>query len=186
MDPPRRVQARKEPHPPCASRVTASGRLMPAGLRGRAGDWSASRRPNAQRFPARPRPHHPFHRLPAPEAQDASVRGARGGSLPDPPDPHYRGGADRALDRRSLGLDEDLSEALALAHDLGHTPFGHTGEDALDALMGDFGGFRPQRAGASDRDAARTALRRFRRAQPDLGDARGSGEAQRALAGHER
>jgi dGTPase len=42
---------------------------------------------------------------------------------------------------RALGLDEDLAEALALAHDLGHTPFGHTGEDALHACMEDFGGF---------------------------------------------
>jgi dGTPase len=42
---------------------------------------------------------------------------------------------------RSLGLDEDLAEALALAHDLGHTPFGHTGEDALQACMAPFGGF---------------------------------------------
>lgn len=42
---------------------------------------------------------------------------------------------------RSLGLDEDLAEALALAHDLGHTPFGHAGEDALDAAMAAFGGF---------------------------------------------
>jgi len=42
---------------------------------------------------------------------------------------------------RALGLDEDLAEALALAHDLGHTPFGHTGEEALDAAMRDFGGF---------------------------------------------
>jgi dGTPase len=46
----------------------------------------------------------------------------------------------RAL-ARALGLDEDLAEALALAHDLGHTPFGHTGEDALDECMKDFGGF---------------------------------------------
>lgn len=46
----------------------------------------------------------------------------------------------RAL-ARALGLDEDLAEALALAHDLGHTPFGHTGEDALDACMHKFGGF---------------------------------------------
>jgi dGTPase len=46
----------------------------------------------------------------------------------------------RAL-ARALGLDDDLAEALALAHDLGHTPFGHTGEDVLDALMADFGGF---------------------------------------------
>lgn len=42
---------------------------------------------------------------------------------------------------RSLGLDEDLAEALALAHDLGHTPFGHTGEDALHACLADVGGF---------------------------------------------
>lgn len=42
---------------------------------------------------------------------------------------------------RSLGLDEDLAEALALAHDLGHTPFGHTGEDALHACMEGDGGF---------------------------------------------
>ncbi len=42
---------------------------------------------------------------------------------------------------RELGLDEDLTEALALAHDLGHTPFGHAGGEALDAAMGAFGGF---------------------------------------------
>ncbi len=42
---------------------------------------------------------------------------------------------------RALGLDDDLAEALALAHDLGHTPFGHTGEDVLDELMAPSGGF---------------------------------------------
>ncbi len=42
---------------------------------------------------------------------------------------------------RSLGLNEDLAEALALAHDLGHPPFGHAGEDALAAVMEPFGGF---------------------------------------------
>lgn len=46
----------------------------------------------------------------------------------------------RAVSRR-LGLDDDLAEALGLAHDLGHTPFGHTGEDVLDACMEPFGGF---------------------------------------------
>lgn len=42
---------------------------------------------------------------------------------------------------RALGLDEDLAEAVALAHDLGHTPFGHAGEDVLSELMAGFGGF---------------------------------------------
>ncbi len=42
---------------------------------------------------------------------------------------------------RTLGLNEDLAEAIALAHDLGHTPFGHAGEDALDRCMTRFGGF---------------------------------------------
>ncbi|MCP4566343.1 MAG: deoxyguanosinetriphosphate triphosphohydrolase [FCB group bacterium] len=42
---------------------------------------------------------------------------------------------------RALGLNEDLAEAVALAHDLGHTPFGHCGEDVLAELMADRGGF---------------------------------------------
>src|SRR5579863_1715653 len=47
----------------------------------------------------------------------------------------------RSIARR-LRLDEDLAETLALAHDLGHTPFGHAGEVALDEVMRDFGGFK--------------------------------------------
>ena len=42
---------------------------------------------------------------------------------------------------RTLRLDEDLGEAVALAHDLGHTPFGHAGEEALHAAMKPYGGF---------------------------------------------
>ncbi|MGZ5182369.1 MAG: deoxyguanosinetriphosphate triphosphohydrolase [Ramlibacter sp.] len=42
---------------------------------------------------------------------------------------------------RPLGLNEDLVEAIALAHDLGHTPFGHAGQDALNDCMADSGGF---------------------------------------------
>jgi dGTPase len=42
---------------------------------------------------------------------------------------------------RTLSADEDLAETVALAHDLGHTPFGHAGEEALDAVTKDIGGF---------------------------------------------
>ncbi|TXH61690.1 MAG: deoxyguanosinetriphosphate triphosphohydrolase [Thiothrix sp.] len=42
---------------------------------------------------------------------------------------------------RSMGLNEDLTEAIALAHDLGHTPFGHAGQDELNACMQGYGGF---------------------------------------------
>ncbi len=41
----------------------------------------------------------------------------------------------------ALGLNTELTEAVALAHDLGHTPFGHTGEDAMEEMMAPFGGF---------------------------------------------
>ena len=42
---------------------------------------------------------------------------------------------------RMLGLDEDLAETIALAHDLGHTPFGHVGQDVLNECMQEYGGF---------------------------------------------
>ena len=48
---------------------------------------------------------------------------------------------------RALGLNEDLTEAIALAHDLGHTPFGHSGESALQEMMQDHGGFEHNRHG---------------------------------------
>lgn len=46
---------------------------------------------------------------------------------------------------RSLGLNEDLAEAIALVHDLGHTPFGHAGEDVLNELLHEWGGFNHNR-----------------------------------------
>ena len=70
---------------------------------------------------------------------------------------------------RSLHLDEDLAEALALAHDLGHPPFGHAGERALASAMTDHGGF--DHNGQSLRvDVAGAALTVFW-PQPDVGDA---------------
>ena len=46
---------------------------------------------------------------------------------------------------RALALNEDLAEAIALAHDLGHTPFGHSGEEILSKCMRDHGGFEHNR-----------------------------------------
>src|SRR5207302_4200474 len=48
---------------------------------------------------------------------------------------------------RRLGINEDLTEAVALSHDLGHPPFGHAGEEALDECMREFGGFEHNQHG---------------------------------------
>src|ERR1700758_5559250 len=54
---------------------------------------------------------------------------------------------------RRLGLNEDLTEAIALSHDLGHPPFGHAGEEALDACMREHGGFEHNLHGLRTVDA---------------------------------
>src|SRR5207245_10240228 len=54
---------------------------------------------------------------------------------------------------RQMGLNEDLTEAIALAHDLGHPPFGHAGESALDDCMKNHGGFEHNRHGLRIVDA---------------------------------
>ena len=59
---------------------------------------------------------------------------------------------------RALRLDEDLTEALCLAHDIGHPPFGHPGEEALASAMAGRGRVRSQRACAARADAARMSL----------------------------
>ena len=62
---------------------------------------------------------------------------------------------------RALGLNEDLAEAIALVHDLGHTPFGHSGEDVLNRLMADFGGFNHNRQSLRVVDIPGTTLSRL-------------------------
>ena len=78
---------------------------------------------------------------------------------------------------RALRLNEVLSEAICLAHDLGHTPFGHAGQDALNECMREFGGFEHNLQSLARGGRARGALRGVRRAQPDLRMPRGDPEA---------
>ena len=101
----------------------------------------------------------------------------------DPQGDHYRTRMTHTLETtaisrvvaRALRLNEDLTEAIGLGHDMGHTPFGHAGEDALDtALGGHFGPTRvpPPRALVPDRA----------RAEPDLRGLRGHPHAHRRAA----
>ncbi len=81
---------------------------------------------------------------------------------------------------RQLGLDEDLTEALALAHDLGHPPFGHAGERALDASLRQWGGFDHN---AQTLRVVTTLERRypaFDGLEPHLGNAGRHRQAQRS------
>jgi dGTPase len=78
---------------------------------------------------------------------------------------------------RALGLNEDLTEALCLAHDLGHPPFGHAGEDALDAALADVGGF--------DHNAHTLRIvTKLETPYPDFGGLNLSWEALEGLAKH--
>ena len=81
---------------------------------------------------------------------------------------------------RQLGLNEDLTEAIALSHDLGHPPFGHAGEWALDECMAGAGRLRTQPARAANRRGPGISLRRFSRPEPVAGGPGGDGPPQRA------
>ena len=83
----------------------------------------------------------------------------------------------RARSPACSGLDEDLTEALALAHDLGHTPFGHAGERELDRLMKPYGGFDHNAQTLRIVTRLEHRYAEFRRAQSHLGDARGPDQA---------
>ena len=82
--------------------------------------------------------------------------------------------------RALLAIDEDLAEAVSLAHDLGHTPFGHAGEEALNAATQNFGGFDHNAHALKLVTCAGAPLCRFRRAEPHLGDAGRPRQAQRS------
>jgi dGTPase len=81
---------------------------------------------------------------------------------------------------RALRLNQDLAEAIAMAHDLGHTPFGHAGEAALHELMAAHGGFNHNTQGLRIVEVGGT-LSRIPRPQPHLGGARGHHQARHRL-----
>ena len=78
---------------------------------------------------------------------------------------------------RALGLNEDLTEALCLAHDIGHPPFGHAGEDVLQAAMAEAGGFDHNAHTLRLLTRLETPYPASCRAQPQLGDARRARQA---------
>ena len=79
---------------------------------------------------------------------------------------------------RALRLNEDLTEAIALAHDLGHAPCGHSGEEALDELMQDHGGFEHNRQ-------SRRVVEILERKYPDFTGLNLTWETLEGLAKHE-
>ena len=104
---------------------------------------------------------------------------------------HYRSRLTHSLEvaqiarsiARVLALDEDLAEALALAHDFGHTPFGHEGERILSRLMEAHGGFDHNVQAYRIVTRLERRYAGVRRAQPHLRDAGGAGETQRPSGG---
>jgi dGTPase len=122
---------------------------LPAGLASWAADWRRSR---GRQFPEKPSPtRSEFQRDRDRIIHSTAFRRLAHKTqvfVPHEGD-HYRTRLTHTIEvaqiaralARALGLDDDLAEALALAHDLGHTPFGHTGEDALGEVMEAYRGF---------------------------------------------
>ena len=81
----------------------------------------------------------------------------------------------------ALQLNEDLAETIALAHDLGHSPFGHKGETVLDALMKNHGGFEHNRHSLRIVEELEQKYPGFPRPESDLGSPRRFGQALHRL-----
>ncbi len=80
---------------------------------------------------------------------------------------------------RVLGLDEDLAEVLALSHDIGHPPFGHAGETALNEVMEQYDGFDHNAQALRVLTKLEQQVSEVRWVEPDVGNARRRHQAQR-------
>ena len=126
---PRRRTSLRGPHPRVGGGGARAGgpALLSGGARASRGGLRA-----AHPVPARSRPDRALEGVPPAQAQDAGLRRAGRRPLPHAAHPHAGDDADRRTVARALRLNEDLTEAIGLGHDLGHPPFGHIGEEVLD------------------------------------------------------
>ena len=129
-------------------------------------------------LPARPRPRRPFPRFPPAGSQNSGLHARAVGPFPQPPDPYHRSSADLPHLRRVLGLDEDLTEALALAHDIGHPPSPMPARRRLNHEMARFGeSFDHNLHALRIVERFRAAIRALSRPEPHLRGPRGHRQA---------